>query len=152
MHTIYTFALSVLILAAILYIVALQFCNGKAIPIKTTCERLHISTAQNATVSQTTMGIDDFSFMNMFKSNNVLEMLTTGTFAHAQKSSTCAFHSLAKLLSILLINTLQKLTKLWNTASMIDWVYANVPLVNVQRYALNFAKHNAFHNSRFNAH
>ena len=60
MHTIYTFTLSVFLIAAILKIVALPFCSGKMVPIETTYERLHISTAQHANVAQTTVGIDDF--------------------------------------------------------------------------------------------
>ena len=61
MHTVYTFTLRVLILAAILYIVALKFYSGKTIPNKTTYERLPIVTAQNATVAQTNVGIDDLN-------------------------------------------------------------------------------------------
>ena len=43
MHTIYAFTLRVLILAAVLYIVALQFGKGKTIPIKTAYERQHMA-------------------------------------------------------------------------------------------------------------
>ena len=111
MHTIYTFTFNVLILATVLYIVALPFCSGKTIPIKTADERQHILSAQNASVAQINVGIHDFNFMNMQKTHNMLEMLTRSTFAHAQKSSTCAFHSLVKLLSFLLRNALQSLTK-----------------------------------------
>ena len=100
MRTIYTFTLRVLIIAATLYIVALLFCNGKRIPIQTTYGRPHMSTAQNATVAQATVGIDDFNFMKIMETHNVLEMLTTGTSAHAHDSSACAFQSLVKLLSI----------------------------------------------------
>ena len=77
MHTIYTFTLCVFILAAILHIVALQFFGGKTIQIQTAYERQQIVTAHNATVAQTIVGIDDFMFMNMSKTQNVLEMLTT---------------------------------------------------------------------------
>ena len=70
------------------------------------------------------------------ENTNVLDMLTTGPFVHAQKSTTCAFHSLLKLLSIRLRNTLQSLTKQKNTEYVIDWVCANVPQVNVQRNVL----------------
>ena len=68
-------------------------------------------TAQNATVAQTIVGIDDLNLMKMMKTHNVLHMLITGTFANAQMSTTCAFHSLVKLLSILLKSTPQSLTK-----------------------------------------
>ena len=67
--------------------------------------------AQNAAVAQTTVGIDDFNVVKIQKTHKMLEMLTRGTFAHAQKYSACAFHSLAKILSLLLINALQRLTK-----------------------------------------
>ena len=63
MHTVYTFTLNVLILAAVLYIVELPFCSGQTIPIKTAYERRHIASAQNATVAETVVGIDDFNFM-----------------------------------------------------------------------------------------
>ena len=115
MHTIYTFALRVFILAAMLYIVALQFCSGKTIPIKIAYERPHILTTQNATVAKTIVGINDLNFMKIVKTHNMLEMVTTSTFAYAQNSSTCAFHSLVRFLSILLKNTLQRITKQCNT-------------------------------------
>ena len=67
--------------------------------------------AQTATVAQTIVGIDDLNCMNMSKTLNVLHMLTTSTFAHAQKSTTSAFHSLVKLLTILLKHTPQSRTK-----------------------------------------
>ena len=114
MHTIYTCLLRVLIIAAIWSIVALKFCSGNTIPIKTTYERTHMLTAQNATVAQTNVGIDDFNCMKMMRAQNVLHMLTTGTFAHAQKSTTCACHSLVKLLSIISRNTLQNLKQTMN--------------------------------------
>ena len=110
-HTVYTFTLRVFILAAMLYIVALKFCSGKTPPIKTTDARLHMLTAQNATVAQTIVGINDLNCMKMMKTHNVLHMSTTGTFAHAQQSTTCAFHSLVKLLSIRLRNTPQSHTR-----------------------------------------
>ena len=88
-----------------------KFDSGKTMPIKTTYERQHILTAQNATVNQTIVGIYDFNFMKMMTTHNMLEMLTRGTFAPAQKSSACAFHSLVKLLYLLLINALQSITK-----------------------------------------
>ena len=66
-HTIYTFTLNVLILAAVSYIVALPFCNGKTIPNKTTDERQHVFNAQHAAVAQTIVGIDDLHFMKMQK-------------------------------------------------------------------------------------
>ena len=91
--------------------VALELLSGKTIPIKTTYERQHVVTAQHATVAQTTVGIDDLNCMNMMNTHNVLHMLTTGTFAHAQKSTTRAFHYLVKLLRILLRNTPQSGTK-----------------------------------------
>ena len=87
--------------------------------------------AQNASVAQTIVGTDDFNCMKIMKTHNVLDMLATGTFAHAQKSSTCAFDALVKLLSILLRNTLQSVTKQLNTKYVIDWVCANVHSVNV---------------------
>ena len=118
-------------IAAVLYIVALQFCSGKTIPNKTAYERQHILTAQNAAVGKTIVGIDDFNFMKMPKRHNMLEMFTRGTFAHAHKSSACAFHCLVRLLSLLLINALQSLTKQYNTEYAIHWVCANVRLVNV---------------------
>ena len=90
---------------------ALEFCNGKTITIQTTYERPHMLSAQNATVAQTIVGIHDLNYMKMMKTHKVVHMLTTGTFAHAQKSATCAFHSLVKLLSILYTNTLQSLTE-----------------------------------------
>ena len=74
-------------------------------------ERRHILTAQHAIVAPTIVGIEDFNFMKMMETHNVLYMLTTGTFAHAQNPSTCAFNSLVKLLSILLRNTHQSRTK-----------------------------------------
>ena len=111
MHTIYTFTLRVLIIAAILQIVALKLCSGKMIPITTTYECPHMLIAQNATVAQTIVGLDAFNCMKIMKTHNVLYMVTTGTFTHAQKSTTCAFHSLVKLLSIMLRNTPQSLTK-----------------------------------------
>ena len=111
MRTIYTFTLNVLIVAAVLYIVALPFCSGKTIPNKTAYERQHILSAQNATVAETNVGIDDFNFMEMLKTHNMLEIVTRGTFAHAQNSPACAFHSPVMLLSLLLINALQSLTK-----------------------------------------
>ena len=67
--------------------------------------------AQNAAVAQTIVGIDEFNFMKMQTTHNMLDMLTRGTFAHAQKSSACAFHSPVKLLSLLWIHGLQSLTK-----------------------------------------
>ena len=72
----------------------------------------YVLTARNATVTQTAVGMDDFSFMKLLKEHNVFEMFATATFAHAQKSSTCTFDSLVKLLSIRLRNTLRSLTKL----------------------------------------
>ena len=72
---------------------------------------MHISSARNAAVAQTIVGIDEFNFMKMQKTHNMLEMFTRGTLAHTQKSSACAFISLVKLLSLLLINALQSLTK-----------------------------------------
>ena len=81
--------------------------------------------AQNPTVAETIVGIDDFNFMEIQKEN------TRGTFVHAQKSSACAFRSLVKLLSLLLINALQNLTKQSNTEYAIHWVCANVRLRNV---------------------
>ena len=98
MHTIYAFTLPVLMIAALLYVVALHFCSGKTIPIKIPYERQHILTAENATVGQTTVGIYDFNFIKMMKTQNVLDMFTRGTFANAQKSSACAVHSPVKLL------------------------------------------------------
>ena len=96
MKTIYTCTLRVCIIAANLYIVALKFCSRNTIPINTTYERPHLLIAQNATVAQTNVGIDDFNCMKMMKTHNVLDMHTTGTFAHAQNSTTCAFHSLVE--------------------------------------------------------
>ena len=101
MHNIYTFTRHVSILAAVLYIVALRFCSGKTIPIKNNYENPKIPTTQNAGVAQTTMGIDDFRFMKLLKHRNVLAMFTSGTFAHAQVSSACAFQFLVKLLGTL---------------------------------------------------
>ena len=89
MHTIYTFTLRVFIIAAILCIVALKFCSGKTIQIKTTYERPHILIARNATVAQTKVGIDDCNCMTMLKTHNVLHMFTTGGFAHAQIYNMC---------------------------------------------------------------
>ena len=92
MRTTYTFTLGVQIIAAVLYIVALQFCSGKTIPIKTT----------NVTVAQTTVGIDDLNVMQIQEQrNNVLEISITCTYANAQKSSTCALISRVTLLSML---------------------------------------------------
>ena len=90
---------------------ALSFCSGKTTPIQTTYERRHILTALNATVAQTIVGIDYYNFIEIMGKYNVLDMLTTDTFAHAQQSSACAFHSLVKLLRVLLRNTFQSLTK-----------------------------------------
>ena len=50
-------------------------------------------------------------FMEMLETHNVHAMPTTLTFAHAQNSSACAFHSRVKLLTIRLRDTLQSLTK-----------------------------------------
>ena len=85
MHNIYAVTHNVLIIAVVLYIVALQFCNGKTIPITDAYERTQISIAQNATVARIVVGIEYFNFMNMLKKHNVLETLTTDTFAHAQQ-------------------------------------------------------------------
>ena len=67
--------------------------------------------AQNANVAQTSVGTKHVSRMLMLKKHNVRYMPTTSTFAHAQKTSTCEFHSLVELLIILLRNTLQNITK-----------------------------------------
>ena len=64
-------------------------CNGKAIPIKTADERQHMLIAQNATIAQTNVGIDDFNIMNILKTHIMIEMLTRGTLAHAQVFSMC---------------------------------------------------------------
>ena len=40
-----------MIIAAVLYIVAIQFCNGETIPINNTNERPYIVTAQIANVA-----------------------------------------------------------------------------------------------------
>ena len=63
------------------------------IPIKTTYERPHVLTAPNAAVAQTIVGIDDLKRMEIAQTHNVLHMFTTGTFVHAPKSTTCAFHT-----------------------------------------------------------
>ena len=55
-------------IAAVLYTVALQFCSGKTMIIKNTDGRQHLSTAQNASGAQTTVGIEYFSVMKMLKS------------------------------------------------------------------------------------
>ena len=85
MHKIHTFTLRVLNIAAVLDIVALRFCSGKTIPIKTINERPHILTAQNASVSQTSVGIDYCNFVKVLAKRNVLHMLTTSTFVHAHQ-------------------------------------------------------------------
>ena len=46
---------------------ALRFCSVETIPIKTAYERQHILTAQNATVAQTIVGIDDLNFMKILQ-------------------------------------------------------------------------------------
>ena len=85
------------ILAVVLYIVAIKFCSGEATPIRKTCELPSNLTAQNADVAQTFVNTMYFDFMNLFTNWNVLYMLTTGTFAHSENTSTFAFRSLVRL-------------------------------------------------------
>ena len=53
MRKMYMFTFRALIIAAVLYIVALHICNGKTILIKKSCGCQHMLTAQNANVAQT---------------------------------------------------------------------------------------------------
>ena len=66
-------------------------------------EHTYILVPANASVAQTTLGIDAFNCMRMMKTHthNVLVMLTTSTFAHAQASSACACHARMLLLRML---------------------------------------------------
>ena len=52
-----------LIIAAVLYIVALQFCNDKTIAIKHAYERQSILSVQNADVAQTILDATYLRFM-----------------------------------------------------------------------------------------
>ena len=54
-------------IAAILYLVALQLCSSKTIKIKKTNSCLHILTARNADVSHTIMGVTDLKMNKLIK-------------------------------------------------------------------------------------
>ena len=87
--------------------------------IKQAHERAQILTAHNASVAQTSVGVEYFSFMKTLEMHNVRYRITTSTFAHAQTSLKCAFHSLVGFLSTRLRSTLQSFTKQRNTEYVI---------------------------------
>ena len=53
---------------------------------KTTYERPHMLTAQNASVAQTTVGINDYICTKITKTHNVLDMLILLFYIHIQQS------------------------------------------------------------------
>ena len=88
---------SYLLIAAILYIVALQFCSGKTIPTTNTYKLPSILPAQHADLAQTSVGITFLRFMKCVKKTwNVLYINTTDTFAPGQNNPGFAFHCLGK--------------------------------------------------------
>ena len=79
---------------------ALQFCRENIIAIKNANARPYVLTAENAGVAQATVGTTYLCCMTLLKHGNMLYMLTTNTFVHAQNTSVFAFNSLAMLPSI----------------------------------------------------
>ena len=74
---------------------ALQFCSGNTFVIRNAYKLWLVLTARNAGVALTFVGVTYLRFMKSMKTHNcALSMVTTGTFAHCQNTSTFAFHCL----------------------------------------------------------
>ena len=107
-------------IAAGLYIVALQFRSGNTICIRNAHKRRSASTAQNADVAQTLVGVTYLSFMrDVWRPSNMLYMCSPQTHicARPKNLTTFALHCLGRraLAPIHLKNTILALAKQWNT-------------------------------------